>query len=66
MAGAFQSFSDELLVFLTRAGAFAAQNFRMGRHEAPQKLRVLVVHVANLVFSQKTGFGRGVRHISRS
>ena len=55
MPGAFQCTGHEFLVFLAGAGALAAEDLGMGRHEAPQKLCVLVVYVIDFIFTQKAG-----------
>jgi hypothetical protein len=62
MPSPLQGASHEFLVFLTRAGALAAENFGMRRHKPAQELRVFVVYVANLVFTQKAGSGLELRH----
>ena len=56
MAGPFQGAGHEFLVLLARTGAFAAEDFGVRRHEAPQKLRVFVIHVADFILAQETIF----------
>jgi hypothetical protein len=58
----FERARYQFLVYLAGTRPFASQNFGMGGHEAPQKLRVLVVHVADLVFAQITMFVADFRY----
>ena len=56
MAGALQSLGYEFLVLLAGAGALAAQDLGMGRHEPADKLGILVVQIIDFAFAKDAGF----------